>query len=93
MDYSEDEAVKRLQQLDNSQSSVESTSQWFLAAKDMSKDAVKLWFKEFRKGNGLQTPIKHQLFSTTQEEDCFFTLGKRHNSEWDHNRATIRQIF
>ncbi|KAF7260226.1 hypothetical protein EG68_02269 [Paragonimus skrjabini miyazakii] len=49
MDYSEDEAVKRLQQLDNSQSSVESTSQWFLAAKDMSKDAVKLWFKEFRK--------------------------------------------
>ncbi|KAF6768005.1 hypothetical protein AHF37_04635 [Paragonimus kellicotti] len=49
MEYSEDEAVKRLQQLDNSQSSVESTSQWFLAAKDMSKDAVKLWFKEFRK--------------------------------------------
>ncbi|GAA57784.1 regulation of nuclear pre-mRNA domain-containing protein 1B, partial [Clonorchis sinensis] len=49
MSYSEEEAVRRLQQLDNSQQSVEATSKWFLSSKDMAKELVKLWFKEFRK--------------------------------------------
>ncbi|KAH8873495.1 Regulation of nuclear pre-mRNA domain-containing protein 1A [Schistosoma japonicum] len=49
MSYTETEAVKKLQDLDNSQVSVESTSQWFLSNKQMAKDLVKLWFKEFRK--------------------------------------------
>ncbi|CAH8864751.1 unnamed protein product [Trichobilharzia szidati] len=49
MPYSESEAIKKLQDLDNSQISVESTSQWFLGNKEMAKDLVKLWFKEFRK--------------------------------------------
>ncbi|CAH8623150.1 Regulation of nuclear pre-mRNA domain containing protein 1B [Schistosoma haematobium] len=49
MSYSEADAVKKLQGLDNSQVSVESTSQWFLSNKQMAKDLVKLWFKEFRK--------------------------------------------
>lgn len=53
MSYSEADAVKKLQGLDNSQISVESTSQWFLSNKQMAKDLVKLWFKEFRKGNSL----------------------------------------
>ncbi|VDP89787.1 unnamed protein product, partial [Echinostoma caproni] len=49
--YSEAEAVRRLQELDNSQTSVESTSKWFLGVKDMAKEVVKLWFKEFRKAH------------------------------------------
>ncbi|VDQ10997.1 unnamed protein product [Trichobilharzia regenti] len=42
MSYSESEAIKKLQDLDNSQISVESTSQWFLGNKEMAKDLVKL---------------------------------------------------
>ncbi|CAH8615461.1 unnamed protein product [Heterobilharzia americana] len=49
MAYSESGAIKKLQELDNSQTSVETTSQWFLNNKQMAKDLVKLWFKEFRK--------------------------------------------
>ncbi|KAK4468505.1 hypothetical protein MN116_007706 [Schistosoma mekongi] len=49
MSYTEAEAIKKLQDLDNSQTSVESASQWFLNNKQMAKDLVKLWFKEFRK--------------------------------------------
>lgn len=47
--YSEAEAVRRLQDLDNSQASVESTSAWFLGVQEMAKEVVKLWFKEFRR--------------------------------------------
>ncbi|CAL8082997.1 unnamed protein product [Calicophoron daubneyi] len=49
MTFSEEAVVDRLQQLDDSQVSVESTSSWFLSLKDKAKDVVKLWFKEFRK--------------------------------------------
>ena len=48
--FSDEIAIAKFQNLNNTQNSIQSTSNWVISHQSDSKEVVKIWYKEFRKG-------------------------------------------